>query len=260
MGWRFPAGLKRYTTPVIGRVPVWIMSGPNRGLRWSLAGWGSGYGSGNREASRMKMLSALIREGDVVWDVGAHYGYVTLLAARIVGSSGHVYSFEPSAGNRWFLERHVRWNALRNVTVLPVALGGFDGSADFGGGYTSKQHRIGGGSERIEVRSASSLLADGVCRPPSFLKVDVEGAEGDLLEAGCHSLEPSVRMVVAMHSWGVYTDCRRILGDGGFSVYETTKLARQGDGSWHGDPDLVAFGPEYPDTERDVEILKELGV
>jgi len=256
----FPNRLKRFTNPVIGPIAVRIASGVNRGLRWSLDSWGSGYGSGRREALQMAMFRDLIHEGDVVWDVGAHYGFVTLLAARRVGPGGHVHAFEPSAASRVFLDRHVRWNRLTNVTVQLQAVGGTDGSTSFGGGSTSKQHRLGGAGEEVQVRTVGTLLES--CRAPSFLKIDVEGAEGGLLTVGCASLPRACRLVVAVHSPEVYGECVRALAASGFRLYESRRLQRYrgGDGAWGGDADLIAFGPDYAGWDEDVRALAASGV
>jgi len=256
----FPNRLKRFTNPVIGPIAVWIVSGVNRGRRWSLASWGSGYGSGRREGLQMAMFRDLIHEGDVVWDVGAHYGFVTLLAAQRVGPGGHVHAFEPSSASRVFLNRHVRWNHLTNVTVQFEAVGGNDGSTSFGGGSTSKQHRLGGGGEDVQVRTVGTLLKS--CRAPSFLKIDVEGAEGGLLTAGCGSLPRTSRLVVAVHSPDVYEECVQALGASGFRLWESRRLQRYrgAAGAWGGDADLIAFGPDYEGYEEDVRALAASGV
>jgi hypothetical protein len=44
-----PSIVKELTTPVVGRVPVTIAGGPNRGMKWSLASSGNGFRRGVRE-------------------------------------------------------------------------------------------------------------------------------------------------------------------------------------------------------------------
>ncbi len=62
-----------------------------------------------------------VREGDVVIDVGAHFGYFTLLFAHLVGESGRVVSFEPTPSTFSVLRKNTV--ALKNVTSLNMAAG-----------------------------------------------------------------------------------------------------------------------------------------
>lgn len=243
---------------MLGRVPIRIASGANKGLRWSLASAGSGYGSGTRERAQLSALSHLLHADDVVWDVGAHCGFITLFAAKHVGPSGRVHSFEPGEASRWFLRKHVKWNRLTNVAIHPYALGAHDGHARFGGGATSKQDRLGGGSDVVPVRTIETLLDTGECDIPDFLKIDVEGAEADILSHGLSALHPAVRLLIAVHSEELYHDCARPLESAGYRTYESTRLRRYRGSTWRGDADLVAFGPAYSRTDEHLEALNAL--
>ena len=248
---RLPRFVRRFIDPLTERVPVPVISGLNRGRLWSLASSGSGYAIGHRAAPQMRLLRGLIRPGDVFWDVGAHHGYVSLMASAAVGPEGRVHAFEPGARNADMLARHLRWNRVRNVAIEPWALGAFDGEAAFGGGDTSKMHALGEGDERVEVRTARSLVAEGSHAAPDLLKIDVEGAEGEVLEGAMPALPPHVRMLIAMHSAAADRACVSILEAHGFGCVATPELelARGGTGAWVGDPDLLAVGPAVPVTE-----------
>jgi FkbM family methyltransferase len=186
-----------------------------------------------------------MQAGDVVWDVGAHHGFVTLAASARVGARGWVHAFEPSAGNRRLLERHVRWNALTNTTVHSVALASYAGTARFGGGDTSKMHALGSGEETVTVDTGSAMVRSAQLRVPTFLKIDVEGAEADML-AGVREVLPShARLVIAMHSAEADAACCRLLGALGFHLFPSVALQQSREGAWHGDPDLFAAGPAY---------------
>jgi len=256
---KVPGFIRSVTDPVLERIPILIASGVNRGLRWNLASAGHGYGSGRRAAKQMTLIGALVRPGDVVWDVGAHHGYVTLCAAARVGPTGHVYAFEPSAFNRRLLARHVRWNGFTNVTVLPWALSATEGEASFGGNDTSKTFALGAGDELVAMRTADALVAAGECRAPSFLKIDVEGAEDDVLRGAAASLPRAARLLIGMHNRQVDVDGAARLTAAGFRLLPSGELARQRTGRWMGDPDLYAAGPDDNGWERDVSVLREGG-
>jgi FkbM family methyltransferase len=254
-----PRSIKRFTNPIVGRVPIVIASGVNRGLRWSLAASGSGYGSGRRESKQMQVLWTLMHEGDVVWDVGAHYGFVTLAAARRVGTQGHVHAFEPGASNHWFLQRHLNWNRMTNVTTHKYAVGANDGTARFGGGSTSKQHRLGGGDEVVEVRTADGLVQSAKAKPPNFIKIDVEGAEGDVLRGIEETISPATRLLIAIHSQSAYDECVQWLNARKFEIVLSERLQRYLQNGFNGDADLFACGPGYAGTQHDAAELQRLG-
>ena len=244
---------------MLERIPVPIAGGVNRGRWWNLASAGSGYGSGRRSSVQMRIIASLARAADVAWDVGAHHGYVTLCLASRVGPTGRVVAFEPSERNRRLLGRHVRWNALANVSIQPFALGARDGESRFGGTGTSKMMHLGEGEERVAVRSAESLIASGACRAPTLLKIDVEGAEADVLRGAVRILRKDARLLVAMHSREADTQCAAILRAAGFQCLESRALTASRSGEWASDPDLFCVGPDDAQGEQDLVRLRDEG-
>lgn len=141
------------------------------------------------------MLGA-IRQGDVVWDVGANVGLYSRKFSDIAGTSGKVFAFEPSPVNLRRLYEAV--GSLSNVAVVPVALGEREGVAAFEQGSdplgaTSRiVDRAGGDSvERVEIRlsSGDSLVSSGVVAFPNVIKIDTEGFELDVLLGLTKTLE-----------------------------------------------------------------------
>lgn len=247
MARRLPAGIRRALSVPIRGVPFPILGGPNKGRLWSVAALGRGVLTGQYERERFSLLQALVSEGDHVWDIGAHRGYVTLLAAGEVGPTGSVVAFEPAATNRWYLERHLSWNRVPNARALAYALGATNADSTIGGGGGSVSLAVGKGTEPIQLRSGTSLLLDDGVQPPTFLKIDVEGSEGDVLEGAGALLRPSVIALISIHSAGAYARCADLLRRANLAVHVSPQLAanlRSDSQGWHGDPDLVALGSD----------------
>ena len=237
-----------------------IVSGVNRGMWWTIVSAGSGYASGSRARVEMNLLSMLIRPGDVVWDVGAHHGYVTLCASRRVGSSGRVHAFEPSGRNRDLLKRHVRWNRCRNVSVHQFALSNRDGEDFLGGEGTSKTLSLGKGTEVVAVRSARSIVKEGLSSPPTFIKIDVEGAEADVLAGMMDVLPRNARLFIEMHTIDADKKCDELMRDAGFQMYVSSGLQSMRAGERRmSDPDLYCVGPDCRTREQDFLLLQESG-
>jgi FkbM family methyltransferase len=239
---RLPWSIRRITSQLLLRVPVRISAGPLENVRWSLAAAGR-HRSGAFEQDRIAVIQQLLAPGDCLWDVGAHHGYMTLVASRRVGGDGRVCAFEPSPYNLMFLRAHVRWNDVQNVTVYPCALAGQDGRAPFGGAGSSQTQHIGGGKDIVTVRSIPSLLGSGL-RPPDVLKIDAEGAEGDILRVGAPYLGDSAALLVGIHSRRAYDDTVAALRPQGFLILESRHLReRLASDEWGMlDPDIVALG------------------
>jgi hypothetical protein len=68
------------------------------------------------------ILGKVLREGDVVIDVGANIGFFTVLASLLVGPAGRVVAFEPEADNLARLRANLAHNVCKNVTVIEKAV------------------------------------------------------------------------------------------------------------------------------------------
>src|SRR6185295_4714839 len=89
-----------------------IMSGPSRGFRWVVGASIHGCWLGTYERTKQKRFAAAISLNHVVYDLGAQAGFYSLLASRLVGRQGMVYSFEPLPRNIRFLKKHIAINSL----------------------------------------------------------------------------------------------------------------------------------------------------
>ncbi|MGH9178155.1 MAG: FkbM family methyltransferase [Acidimicrobiales bacterium] len=76
---------------------------------------------GRWEPDEADVLRALLRPGMNVVDVGAHVGYMTLLAAAAVGPGGRVWAVEPAPGNAALLRANLEHNGVANVEVIEAA-------------------------------------------------------------------------------------------------------------------------------------------
>jgi len=248
MAIRLPAKVRNTLAIPIRGMPFPLLGGPNRGRLWSIAALGRGILYGGYERNRFTLLQELVAEGDRVWDIGAHRGYATLIAAREAGPDGSVAAFEPATVNRWYLERHASWNRLGNVRIFPCALGSADGESTIGGGGSSISLRIGEGTEPVRLRSVDSLVAGGL-PPPTLAKIDVEGWEDEVLKGGRSVLDPHLLALISIHSARAYSECAAILGRAGLRLYISRELQENLEESrrpWHSDPDLIAVGSDRP--------------
>lgn len=137
-----------------------------------------------------RALLGQLHAGDTFIDVGANIGYYTLAAARIVGPTGRVISFEPQPRIFARLCEHVQMNGLGNVTCHPWALADQDGElqlhvppAEVGFGHASlaKQDWAAAECVPVPVRRLDDLLLPSLERL-DVIKLDAEGAELAILQ------------------------------------------------------------------------------
>jgi FkbM family methyltransferase len=127
--------------------------------------------------------------GAVVYDIGANVGFYSLLAARLAGPDGRVYAFEPAPGNAAAVRANAAANYPDRITVLELALGKSPGRAalsipaDSSWAYLERYapDRSSGATVQVEVATIDRLVADGTVMAPQLVKIDVEGAELDVL-------------------------------------------------------------------------------
>lgn len=144
-------------------------------------------------------MQALLRPGDVFLDIGAHHGLMSVIARRLVGSSGLVVAFEPNPQARRHLVRHLEINGFGDVRVESLALADAPGIADFFvqdgdvswnsslvRGFVDPEQRI--EPMRIEVDSLDRFC-EARAIVPSMIKIDVEGGEIAVLQGARRVIE-----------------------------------------------------------------------
>jgi FkbM family methyltransferase len=126
------------------------------------------------------LIRATISPGMHVADVGAHAGEYSLLAARLVGPSGSVESYEPQPELARLIMFNARLNRLSNISVNAISVGAKDGVTPFlvdnstGGGWVSQ-----GSNVLVDCLRLDTALKD---RPCALLKIDAAGNEADVIE------------------------------------------------------------------------------
>jgi FkbM family methyltransferase len=144
---------------------------------------------GVHEISGTRFLQGVLKPGMTLIDVGANSGYYSLIAARLVGSHGHVYAFEPAPGPFEKLRRNVALNGFRNVTINRAAVASGLGHSIMYPSAVQDNDGIGSllpgpnrsaDAEEVAVINLDALTEGLHNRPVHFVKVDVEGAEADV--------------------------------------------------------------------------------
>ncbi|MEM4204149.1 MAG: FkbM family methyltransferase [Candidatus Methanomethylicaceae archaeon] len=133
---------------------------------------------GSYEYAKRIVFERTIRENSVVFDIGVHVGFYTLLAAVLIGPRGKVFAFEPFPANLVYLKEHLRLNDIDNVVVIEAAVSEKSGIAFFDEGPNSSMGHL-SQERRLQIRTVSidELVTEKELPVPDYIKMDIEGAE-----------------------------------------------------------------------------------
>jgi FkbM family methyltransferase len=197
---------------------VRILGGPLRGYRWVAAAGTHGCWLGTYEREWQWAFARAARRVDVVFDVGAHAGLYTLIAATRIRPGGRVVALEPVAANRQRLAEHLRINQVTHVSILPVAVADFSGRGTFAAGQNSFDGHLSERGDPVDVVAIDDLTADRL-PDPGLIKIDVEGAEWRVLQGAAATIERSRPIVfLATHTDLLTNACAAWLTARGYSV------------------------------------------
>ena len=154
-------------------------------------------------------VNSILKSGDVFVNIGANFGYYTLLASKLVGQTGKVYAFEPEPKNLFLLKNNVTQNNLKNVEVSDFAVSNQDGlQLDL---YTD-QKNIGNpslslrnipnlmGHVRVQTITLDSYFKDSGLPEINLIQMDTQGSEGNIID-GAAELIQKYHPVIIMEFW-----------------------------------------------------------
>ncbi len=159
------------------------------------------------ESRVVEWISQCVNPGDVTYDVGAHIGYTTVVLSRRVQNKGQVHSFEILTSTASFLRETVEANRLKNVRIHIVGLSDKEGSIDLPveehmmtsinfAGQVGEGRRI----ESCRLCALDDYIKEQGLPLPSFIKMDIEGAEGACLTGGMQLIrEHRPTMIIEFH-------------------------------------------------------------
>lgn len=152
------------------------------------------------EALERKIIKKILQENDVVFDVGANFGYFSVLMKRFCPSI-QLHSFEPVKNTYATLLQNLSHNQLTAVKTynfgfsnensevvfyIPAQLG--NAWASMGTGV-SKVYNYRLRKEMAFVRRMDDFMQDAAIKSVDFIKCDVEGAEKLVIDGGMETIK-----------------------------------------------------------------------
>jgi FkbM family methyltransferase len=142
------------------------------------------------EPQETALLLRLLRPGMTFVDVGANWGYFTLLAASRLKGNGRILSLEPDPRLFALLRANLLRNELDQVVACPVAAAHQDSQLHMAGfheqggnwGLSRLTDQATDATFVVQARPLDALLDELQIDEVDLLKMDIEGAEGLALE------------------------------------------------------------------------------
>lgn len=175
-----------------------------------------------------------LKEGDTFIDGGANIGFYSLLASNLVGSSGLVYSLEPASTIFPILQENVLQKP--NIKPMQVALWKTSGTVSFDEKNLEENLYGSISNKSKELKSVSSISIDDLCLRhninPTFIKLDTEGSELDILEGARRTIEKNspkfvieiLRNSVEDGAWEKFDDFFKVFSYECFQLFGSYEL------------------------------------
>jgi FkbM family methyltransferase len=179
------------------------------------------------ESEEQCFIKYFLRRNDVFIDVGSNIGLFSLLAAKIVGKNGKVFSFEPTPETFRWLQHNIFINGIKNISSINIALSNYSGEQEFNishEGFDAWNSfgipSAGNVIEKIHVTTVT--FDDFICQNNleriDLIKIDVEGWEINVLKGGQNYFNKSTSAALLIE----FTDSNLI--GAGFSSKELYNL------------------------------------
>lgn len=214
---------KRYLPDNVGGLPIYASTAG--GLRQLF------YPMSSVDPDLFQTAISIISPGDVVWDIGANVGLFSVAARGLVGPNGKVFSFEPDTKLIDLLRKNSILKATNagEMNVIPAGVAGKTGVRTFN---IAKRARASnslqgyGNTQTGGVRISQSIICLSIddclyeISKPDVVKIDVEGAEQELLENSTQLLSvvrPRIAVEVSVPTRAAITE---LLKDNSYKLFD----------------------------------------
>lgn len=224
----------KFSRYLLGKQFLPVMRGYLKGYLWTTKR-NYEYITGNYEDPHtLKQLVNWCKKDAVFYDIGANVGYHSFVANLFV-TEGVIYSFEPLPFNIALFNRHLVLNKNKlkadNIRLLTFGItdetkelefSGNEAAAD-GNTYIAASSVYRQSVNRISIQCFSiDELQEKAYEPPTIIKIDVEGAEYDVLKGAVHTIKKyRPNILLATHDCnlpGVRDKCINFLKELGYTV------------------------------------------
>ncbi len=189
---------------------------------------------GSYEKKESFFVLQMVSDGDTVLDIGANVGWYSIQLAKKF-KNAVIHAFEPIPQTFLILEKNIKLNDVKNITLHQLALGAQAGQTNFyyfqGGSAVASRVNLLDHKTAIKVEceiSTLDLFVENLdLSKVDFIKCDVEGSELDLIKGGRQTIDKfsPIIYIELFHGWCerfgyVPNDVLRFLKDLDYQCFE----------------------------------------
>jgi FkbM family methyltransferase len=238
--WKWRGAIKRI--PLVAALQRWLLArflegrefihtvdaGPARGLKYpTTLPQDKGIWTGTYELELATLVAEATKRGAPAFDIGGWRGFFGGVMALAGATPVHI--FEPMPDNCAQIRKMIELNPTLPIHLVEAAVSDNEATVEFvimpessmGKLTTSSFQAAEQGGQRIQVRTIAldALLAAGKIQPPAVMKIDVEGAELQVLHGAARLLkEFQPKLFIEIHSRALARDCYQLLKEYNYTV------------------------------------------
>lgn len=142
------------------------------------------------------------KTGDVIIEIGAYIGYYSMRAADVINKSGHVVAIEAIPANFNLLKKNIKTNVYTNITAVSKAAWHSKDTIIFQRHHRQRASAKGNIVKTLEelpvsCNSLDNILKDLKITKVNFVRIQVNGAEMEVLKGMTKTLEQSPKLLIA---------------------------------------------------------------
>ncbi len=194
---------------------------------------------GNYEGYILETIQKHDIKNKTIWDVGAHMGYHSLLFAKYIGENGKIIAFEPNPKIRKILQENINDNSELSSKIatrkealsdkishstMSISKHGHQTSSS--GGYLNtitppleKESYKNFECVGVDTDTVDNLIQNKKVAIPYLMKIDIEGAEFDLLKGAKNTLQTiQPILIIEIHNISMMFHVQKLLTKLGYQL------------------------------------------
>ncbi len=191
--------------------------------------------TGTYEFDFSTVLAKEISKDNVCYDIGGFKGFMSGIMA--VNGASEVYAFEPLKENYEKIQMLIKLNPTLKISVFEYAIGSNDGQINFDISEDPSMNKIENSlfhnetgvkeKRNVQIFKLDSLINEKGFKPPDVIKIDVEGAEYEVIKGAHNSLKQfKPKLLIEVHGYNIGKMILPELNKYGYNIIctETNKL------------------------------------